>query len=144
MATRSWTLSPEGSSARPSRVLVVEDEFSTARLMEFILTKHGYAVRVAADGAEALAVAQEFAPDAVLLDLQLPDVSGLEVLRQLRAASDDRIVFVVLTAGGYEEAEAAANGFRADAYRTKPLAPSTLLHVLETLGVPPSADPVPA
>ncbi len=124
---------------------MVEDEPGTARLMQFILAKHGYAVRVAADGAEALSAAKEFAPDAVLLDLQLPVLSGLEVLQRLRADGDaDRIKIVVLTASGYEEPKVGPSGDAPDVSLSKPVGPSTLLRTLEELGVPPLADLVPA
>ena len=124
---------------RPSRVLVVvEDERQTARLMEFILTKEGYQVERAADGPQALDAAPAFRPDAVLLDLQLPGLSGLEVLRRLRAdPANAGLVVLVLTASSFEVPPAAAVlEAGADAHCTKPIAPSTLLRKLRELNVP--------
>lgn len=127
---------------RPSRVLVVEDERQTARLMEFILTKEGYQVQRAADGPQALDAAPAFRPDAVLLDLQLPGLSGLEVLRRLRAdPANARLVVLVLTASSFEVPPAAVLEAGADAHCTKPIAPSTLLRKLRELNVPVRVEP---
>ena len=123
--------------SRPARVLVVEDERSTARLLEFILTKNGYAVACAADGSRALEAAESFRPDAVLLDLHLPGLPGLEVLRLLRANPDyGRLVVLVLTASSFEAPPAVVLEAGADAHCTKPIAPSTLLRKLQELSVP--------
>ncbi|WP_370447508.1 response regulator [Geodermatophilus sp. TF02-6] len=69
------------------RVLVVADEFSITDLLSMALRYEGWDVRTAADGAEAVRVARDFRPDAVILDVMLPDVDGFEVLRRLRADS---------------------------------------------------------
>jgi DNA-binding response OmpR family regulator len=126
-----------GLETRPARILVVEDERQTARLLEFILGREGYRVARAADGPHALAAAGEFRPDAVLLDLQLPGLSGLEVLRRLRAAPDHAgLVVLVLTASSFEVAPAAVLEAGADSCCTKPIAPTTLLRKLRELNVP--------
>ena len=75
---------PDGS---PLRVLAVDDEFSITELLSMALRYEGWDVRTAADGTEAVRVAREFRPDAVILDVMLPDMEGLEVLRRLRADS---------------------------------------------------------
>lgn len=67
------------------RVLVVDDEQSIAELLSMALRDEGWEVRTAGSGAEALEAAREFCPDAVILDVMLPDIDGLEVLRRLRA-----------------------------------------------------------
>lgn len=123
--------------ARAARVLVVEDERQTARLLEFILTKQGYQVARAADGSQALAVAGTFRPDAILLDLQLPGLSGLEVLRRLRAdPANVGLSVLVLTSGSFETPPAAVLEAGANSHCTKPIAPSTLLRELQGLHVP--------
>jgi DNA-binding response OmpR family regulator len=123
--------------SRPARVLVVEDERQTARLLEFILTKAGYQVACAADGPRALTAAAAFSPDAVLLDLQLPGLSGLEVLRRLRAEpANAGLVVLVLTASTFEVPPAAVLEAGADSHCTKPIAPSTLLRKLQELSIP--------
>ncbi len=125
------------AEARKARVLVVDDERQTARLLEFILSKEGYEVARAADGPGALTAAEAFRPDAVLLDLQLPGLSGLEVLRRLRAEpARAGLVVLVLTASSFEVPPAAALEAGADSHCTKPIAPSTLLRLLRELRVP--------
>src|ERR1041385_6580894 len=83
--------------ARPARILVVDDERYITRLIEFMLKREGYEVYVAHDGAHALVAAAEFRPDALLLDLVMPGLSGVDVLRRLRAApQSNHVVFMVL------------------------------------------------
>src|ERR1017187_3723347 len=69
----------------PIRVLVVDDEPSLAELLASVLRYEGWEIRTADDGAEAVRTAREFRPDAVVLDIMLPDFDGLEVLRRVRA-----------------------------------------------------------
>ena len=71
--------------AKPTHVLVVEDEAALADLLKYNLEKEGYRVSVANDGEEALVVADESAPDLVVLDWMLPKAPGIEVCRRLRA-----------------------------------------------------------
>lgn len=96
----------------PVRVLVVDDEASLTDLLQMALRYEGWEVKAASDGMTALSIAREFKPDAVVLDIMLPDIDGLEILRRLRAdgnevpvlfltakdSLDDRITG--LTAGG--------------------------------------------
>ena len=74
---------PDGS---PVRVLVVDDEPSLAELLASVLRYEGWEIRTAADGSSAVRAAREFQPDAILLDVMLPDFDGFEVLRRVRAA----------------------------------------------------------
>src|SRR5450755_4572111 len=69
----------------PIRILVVDDEPSLAELLASVLRYEGWDIRTAADGASAVRTAREFRPDAIVLDIMLPDFSGLEVLRRVRA-----------------------------------------------------------
>src|SRR6201996_989791 len=69
----------------PVRVLVVDDEPSLAELLSSVLRYEGWSVRTAGDGAEAVRTGREFRPDAVVLDIMLPDFDGIEVMRRLRA-----------------------------------------------------------
>ena len=71
---------PDGS---PVRVLVVDDEPTLAELLSMALRYEGWEVRSAGDGMTAVRTAREFRPDAVVLDMMLPDIDGLEVLRRL-------------------------------------------------------------
>jgi two-component system KDP operon response regulator KdpE len=80
---------------RPHRILVVDDEVLVAGFLRDALTEMGYAVAVAAAGADALNRVTEDVPDLVLLDLTLPDMPGFEVLKRLRARSSTLPVVIV-------------------------------------------------
>nr|WP_305039500.1 response regulator transcription factor [Frankia sp. Cj3] len=101
------------------RVLVVDDEPALSELLGMALRYEGWEVRMAADGLGAVRTAREFRPDAVLLDVMLPDIDGLEVLRRLRAeASDVPVLF--LTARDAVEDRIAGITAGGDDYVTKP------------------------
>jgi two-component system OmpR family response regulator len=70
----------------PVRVLVVDDEPSLAELLSSVLRYEGWDIQTAADGTSAVRAAREFRPDAIVLDIMLPDFDGLEVLRRVRAS----------------------------------------------------------
>jgi two-component system KDP operon response regulator KdpE len=108
-----------------TRVLVVDDEPQFLRALATNLRGAGYEVETAATGAEALAAAGMRPPDAVILDLLLPDTSGIEVCRELRTWSDAPIVLV--SAVGEEEEKIKALDAGADDYVTKPFAIGELL-----------------
>ena len=121
-------------------VLVVEDERHIASFLEFVLKRAGYEVAVVYDGEQALAAVEAFAPDAMLLDLMLPGLTGLEVLKRLRA--DPRyasLVIMVLSGRSFGDVPAEVMEAGANEYCTKPIGPSTLLKKLADLGVPPVA-----
>jgi two-component system, OmpR family, response regulator len=107
---------PDGS---PVRVLVVDDEPSLTDLLAMALRYEGWEIRTAADGASALRAAREFRPDAVVLDVMLPDVDGLEVLRRLRADEPD-IPVLFLTAKDAVADRVAGLTAGGDDYVTKP------------------------
>lgn len=80
------------------RVLYIEDEKFFADTVEKVLTVAGYEVRQAADGEAGLALAREWHPDLILLDLLLPKIEGFEVLRQLKSdLATDRVPIVILS-----------------------------------------------
>ncbi len=99
-------------------VLVVEDEDSFIDALTVGLTREGFKVSVARDGAEALDVFDDVAPDLVLLDVMLPKVSGLDVCRELRSRSNVPIIMV--TAKGAEIDTVVGLEVGADDYVTKP------------------------
>ncbi|MDI5964885.1 response regulator transcription factor [Streptomyces sp. SL13] len=107
---------PDGS---PVRVLVVDDEAPLAELLSMALRYEGWDVRTAADGAGALRTAREFRPDAVLLDIMLPDLDGLTVLSRLRADGTD-VPVLFLTAKDAVEDRIAGLTAGGDDYVTKP------------------------
>jgi two-component system response regulator ResD len=115
-----------GVGAAPRRrVLVVDDEASIREVVAQYLALDGFTVAQAADGPEALRLAEAQPPDLVVLDLMLPGLDGVEVCRRLRARS--AVPIVMLTARG-EEADK-LNGFDvgADDYVTKPFSPRELV-----------------
>ncbi len=100
------------------KVLVVEDEASFAEALVVGLGREGFDVAVAVDGAEALEVFDDFAPDLVLLDVMLPKVTGIEVCRQLRKRTQTPIIMV--SAKGEEIDTVVGLEVGADDYVTKP------------------------
>ncbi len=122
--------------SRPARVLLVEDDWLAVKILKYTLSKAGYEVRVANCGGAAGEDVLRYEPDAVILDLNLPDIPGTDVLRRIRATDGPRRrVVVILSARTYEEVPAGLED--ADSLETKPIAPSTLLGRLARLDVPP-------
>jgi two-component system, OmpR family, response regulator len=107
---------PDGGALR---VLVVDDEPSLAELLSMALRYEGWDVRAAADGLAAVRTARDFRPDAVVLDMMLPDIDGLEVLRRLRADGGD-VPVLFLTARDAVEDRVAGLTAGGDDYVTKP------------------------
>jgi two-component system, OmpR family, response regulator MprA len=120
----------EGMSGRP-RVLVVEDDMDIAGVLRRSLDKEGYDVRVAGDGESALDEAGDFEPDAVVLDLGLPKLDGVEVCRQLRTGGD--VPILILTARDALEARVEGLDSGADDYLVKPFEREELLARLRAL-----------
>jgi two-component system response regulator ResD len=114
------------STARAS-VLVVEDEPTIAEIVSRYLRRAGYDTRVAADGADALDQVGQRRPDLVVLDLMLPRVDGLEVMRQIRARERERVGFILLTAKGEESDRVIGLRLGADDYMVKPFSPNELV-----------------
>lgn len=102
------------------RILVVDDEQHITMVMRSGLTKHGYDVRVAAEGEAALELFQLWTPDLVITDLSMPNMDGLEVCRRLRAVST--VPIIVLSVKGDESVKIEALDAGADDYVTKPFA----------------------
>ena len=103
------------------RVLVVDDEPHIRTVLRGYLEADGYSVGEAADGETALAALRADAPDLVLLDVMLPGIDGLEVLRQLRGFSDTYVILI--TARAEEVDKLVGLGVGADDYITKPFSP---------------------
>jgi DNA-binding response OmpR family regulator len=117
-------------SPRP-RVLVVEDDGDIADVLRRSLRIEGYDVRVSGDGVGALDEASVFEPDAVVLDLGLPRLDGVEVCRQLRADGD--VPILILTARDGVEARVEGLDSGADDYLVKPFEREELLARLRAL-----------
>jgi two-component system, OmpR family, response regulator len=120
---------PDGT---PIRVMVVDDEPSLAELLASVLRYEGWDIRTAADGAGAVRTAREFQPDAVVLDVMLPDVSGLEVLRRMRAELP-HVCVLFLTARDAVEDRIAGITAGGDDYVTKPFSLEEVLARLRGL-----------
>ena len=101
------------------RVLVVDDEPSLAELLASVLRYEGWEIRTAADGSGAVRIAREFQPDAILLDIMLPDFDGLEVLRQVRAILP-HVCVLFLTARDSVQDRVSGITAGGDDYVTKP------------------------
>jgi two-component system, OmpR family, phosphate regulon response regulator PhoB len=110
-----------GDSAHAALVLVVEDDRQLARLLDGQLREHGFRTTLAATGKEALERAQRQRPDLMLLDLNLPDIAGADVCRQVKAAVETAHVRVLMLTGRATEEDRVA-GFEAgaDDYVCKP------------------------
>jgi len=108
-----------------ARILVVEDEAQLRRALHQYLEKSGYTSREAPDGATALLEFASFKPDVVLLDLMLPDISGVDVCRRIRETSQTPIV--VISALGDEKTKVRALDEGADDYLTKPFGVDEML-----------------
>lgn len=113
---RTELLRPDGS---PVRVLVVDDEMSITELLSMALRYEGWQIRSAGDGTGAIQTARDFRPDAVVLDMMLPDMDGLAVLGRLRRELPD-VPVLFLTAKDAVEDRIAGLTAGGDDYVTKP------------------------
>ena len=121
-----------GPEGRPIKVLVVDDEQTLSELLGLALRYEGWDVRTAGDGASAIAAASEMRPDLVVLDVMLPDMDGLEVLRRLRTESE-RTPVLFLTARDAVEDRIAGLTAGGDDYVTKPFSIEELVLRLRAL-----------
>lgn len=109
------------------RILIVEDEPALAELLEWNFKSAGYEVVKTADGEEALLLAEEFAPDIIILDWMIEQMPGIEVCRRLRKRRETaEIPVIMLTARGEEEDRIRGLETGADDYVTKPFSPREL------------------
>lgn len=120
---------PEDEPQR-QRVLVVEDNEYNAELVRLRLEHDNFAVAHAADGNSALQLHQSYAPDIVLLDIQIPKPDGIAVLRAIRDRDPDVLV-IMMTAFGSEKIAVQAMQIGADEYLTKPLEHRTLARFID-------------
>src|SRR5215210_6203267 len=107
------------------KILVVDDDVELLGLIAFALRQAGYLAITAAQGGEGLELFEHEQPDLVILDVNLPGLSGLEVCRRIRAEATTPIM--MLTVRGSEEDQVQGLDLGADDYLTKPFSPRTLL-----------------
>ena len=119
---------------RNLRVLIVEDNLDAAEMLELAVRQLGHVSKVANDGATAITIATQFAPDVVLLDIGLPVMNGYAVARTLREQPDFTNVHIAAVTGwGQEEDRRKAREAGFDSHFTKPLSPAALQDLLTTI-----------
>lgn len=123
------------------KILIIEDNEQNIYLMTFLLEKNGYMVSQARTGKEGIRLAQEIIPDAILLDIQLPELDGYGVAKELRsnpALSQVPIIAVTSYAMVGDKERILAAG--ATGYIEKPIDPNTFVNQLQEYIPPPSKD----
>jgi PAS domain S-box-containing protein len=121
---------PSANSGR-MRVLVVDDSHQSAQTIKILLELSGHDVRAVYDGGAALAAYRTFRPDAVLLDVGLPGMSGYDVARQIRREQGDKRPLIVAVSGyGQEEDKRRAQESGCDFHMTKPVDPTKLVALI--------------
>ena len=117
-----------------SKLLLIEDEDSLAYTLKTFFEKKNFNVEIVKDGEDALFQAESMKPDVVLLDWMLPNMSGLEICRQIRTAKDiKKTPIIFLTAKGEEEDKLRGLDTGADDYITKPFSQRELLARINAL-----------
>ncbi|MBQ8599604.1 MAG: response regulator transcription factor, partial [Oscillospiraceae bacterium] len=116
-----------------NRIYIVEDDDSIRQLVLYALKNSGYEAQGFPCGADFFAAAREQAPDLLLLDIMLPDMDGVQILRQVRASSFSHIPVMMLTAKGSEFDKVNALDTGADDYMTKPFGVMELISRIKAL-----------
>jgi two-component system, OmpR family, response regulator ResD len=116
-----------GQPHRRGSVLVVDDEPTIGEIVSRYLQRSGYETRVAADGPQAIAAVASQRPDLIVLDLMMPGMDGLEVMRRVRERAERRTAIILLTAKGEESDRVIGLRLGADDYVVKPFSPAELV-----------------
>jgi two-component system response regulator ResD len=128
-----------------ANILVVDDEPTISEVLCRYLERAGYGTRVAADGHAAMAAVSDQTPDLIVLDLMLPGIDGLEVMRRVRERDRDHTAIILLTARGEESDRIVGLRLGADDYVVKPFSPAELVArvdaVLRRLDTSPDVEP---
>ncbi len=113
-------------------ILIVEDDLDGANSLAWLLRHYGYEVEIAQDGPGALEMAEESAPDVVLLDIGLPGMSGFEVARQLNDNSPEKkAILIVMSGFGSDEDRRHSAVVGVDLHLVKPVDPNELHGILK-------------
>src|SRR5215470_11223087 len=121
-----------GNGTQPKRVLIVEDNELNMKLFNDLLEAHGYYTLQTKDGVEALRMARTHRPDLILMDIQLPEVSGLEVTKWLKEDDDLRsIPIVAVTAFAMKGDEERIREGGCEAYLAKPISVASFMSTVE-------------
>jgi DNA-binding response OmpR family regulator len=125
-----------------SKVLVIEDDPATTRLVDYSLRHHGYQVITAANGLEGIRKAQNEAPDLVILDVMLPGMDGFEICNRLRTNPATCKIKILMFSAKTQDADR-QTGMKvgADDYLTKPAAPAEIVARVEKLLTQKSSKP---
>lgn len=116
----------------PKKVLIVEDNDLNMKLFNDLLEAHGYDTLQTRDGVEALKLARQHRPDLILMDIQLPEISGLEVTKWLKEDDDLRAIPVIaVTAFAMKGDEEKIRGGGCEAYIAKPISVASFLRTVE-------------
>jgi CheY-like chemotaxis protein len=132
-------------SRRKLRVLLAEDNAINQKLAVHLLEKHGHSVAVASDGIEALAAVQAGEFDLILMDVQMPNMSGLEAaaaIRTLERGTGKHIPIVAMTAHAMKGDQERCLEAGMDGYISKPIQPERMMEVIEQ-ATGPAAEPLP-
>ena len=124
---------PEGKDmTMPKRVLIVEDNDLNMKLFHDLLEAHGYDILQTKDGMEALRLARLHHPDLILMDIQLPEVSGLEVTKWIKEDDDLRTIpIIAVTAFAMKGDEEKIREGGCEAYIAKPISVANFLQTVE-------------
>ena len=114
------------------KVLIVEDNDLNMKLFNDLLEAHGYNTLQTRDGVEALRLARQHRPDLILMDIQLPEISGLEVTKWLKEDDELRMIPVIaVTAFAMKGDEEKIRGGGCEAYIAKPISVASFLRTIE-------------
>lgn len=123
------------------RVLVVDDNHDTADSLAAMLSVLGHESSVAYDGAQAIAIADDFRPDVILMDIGMPKFNGFQVAQRIRAQPwADRVVLIAITGWDQPEDRRCSREAGFDAHLTKPVDPHLVLRLISAMNNPSGAD----
>jgi two-component system phosphate regulon response regulator PhoB len=114
-------------------ILIVEDHPTMREAMRLVLEHEGFEIREASDGPAALSMVRAEPPDLVFLDLNIPGMSGADVLRELKQDPSTKDVRVIIVTATGEEERGGVLRLGADEYFTKPFSPTALLRTVESV-----------
>ncbi len=118
----------------PSKILIIEDDPTSLRLIEYALKQHGYQVLTTLNGLEGIITAQKEEPDLIILDIMLPGIDGFEVCRRLHSGSQTANIPILIISAKTQKEDINA-GFKAgaDDYLLKPASPAEIISRVENL-----------
>jgi len=119
---------------RKEKILLVDDEPDIIDLISYNLEKEGYAIETATNGRDAIAIAKDFMPDLILLDVMMPEMDGMETCVEMRATDSlKHTIIAFLTARGEDYSQIAGFEAGADDYIPKPIKPRVLISRIQAL-----------